>query len=243
MPADFEELDYAKTPLGELILRRRKVLSLNEVVYEVKLDGSFLMSSLVNDSEIALADLCLKHIADRASLDVAVGGLGLGYTAQAVLLNQNVQSLVVIEYLSEVIGWQTRDLIPSATKVHGDDRCRFVNGDFFALAQNPEVGLDLENPGRKWDAILVDIDHTPDYLLDPSHASFYEQPGLSRLAEQIKPGGVFGLWSAGQPSDHTIEAIGSSFEIAEAQVVTFRNPLLNLEDQNTIYVGISPRSG
>ena len=53
MPADFEELDYAETPLGELILRRRKVLSLDVDVYEVKLDGSFLMSSLVNDSEIS----------------------------------------------------------------------------------------------------------------------------------------------------------------------------------------------
>jgi len=34
---DFEELDYQKTPLGELILRRRKILSLGGIeIYEVK---------------------------------------------------------------------------------------------------------------------------------------------------------------------------------------------------------------
>ena len=54
----FEELDYAQTDLGELILRRRATTRGVEV-FEVKLDGQFLMSSLVNASEVALADLAL----------------------------------------------------------------------------------------------------------------------------------------------------------------------------------------
>ena len=45
----FEELDYAQTDLGELILRRRATTRGVEV-FEVKLDGQFLMSSLVNAS-------------------------------------------------------------------------------------------------------------------------------------------------------------------------------------------------
>ena len=53
----FEELDYGMTPLGELILRRREVLSLGRIeVFDVKLNGQFLMSSPVNDAEIALAN-------------------------------------------------------------------------------------------------------------------------------------------------------------------------------------------
>ena len=83
--AAFEELDYGLTPLGELILRRREVLSLDRAeVFEVKLDGEFLMSSIVNDAEIALAEFALPLVAcDRC--DVLVGGLGLGYTAKAAL--------------------------------------------------------------------------------------------------------------------------------------------------------------
>ena len=40
----FEELDFRTTPIGELILQRRKYLQLDgEVVYEVKLGDAFLM--------------------------------------------------------------------------------------------------------------------------------------------------------------------------------------------------------
>ena len=59
MPENFEELDYAQTPLGELILRRRRGVASDQDIYEVKLDDAFLMSSLVNASEIALADRCI----------------------------------------------------------------------------------------------------------------------------------------------------------------------------------------
>ena len=79
----FEELDYAQTALGELILRRRRTTR-GEEVFEVKLDGAFLMSSLVNTSEIALADLSLEARSGPVT-SVLVGGLGLGYTAATVL--------------------------------------------------------------------------------------------------------------------------------------------------------------
>ena len=240
MSLDFEELDYAQTPLGELILRRRKVLSLGEDVYEVKLNDAFLMSSLVNDSEVALADVCLDRIGDR-DIDVAVGGLGLGYTAQAVLLRDNVKSVVVVEYLAEVINWHTRRLVPASDDLVDDGRCRFVNGDFFALVGNPEIGLDISNPGCRFDAVLVDIDHTPDYWLDESHESFYGPGGLKSLAAQIGDGGVFGLWSAGEPDGRIVDVINTAFTTSDAEVVEFRNPLLNLNDRNTIYIGISPR--
>ncbi len=239
MSQNFEELDYAQTPLGELILRRRRVLSIDQDIYEVKLDDSFLMSSLVNVSEIALADRCLEKLGGR-EIDVAVGGLGLGYTAQASLAHSNVRSLVVIEYLSDVIGWHERKLVPAAETLVSDDRCRFVNGDFFALAGNRELGLDLERPGRRFDAILVDIDHTPDYLLDASHQSFYSAEGLGTFSQHLSDRGVFGLWSAGTPDDRVLERLSTRFESAEASVVVFRNPLLSIDDRNTIYIGTTP---
>jgi hypothetical protein len=45
MTIDFEELDYQKTPLGEISLRRRAEPRLGgQIVYEVKLGDEFLMS-------------------------------------------------------------------------------------------------------------------------------------------------------------------------------------------------------
>ena len=78
MALRFEELDYQKTLLGELVLRRRSSPSLpGELVYEVTIDGEMLMSSTVNASERALARLALEGRDDRP-LDVLVGRLGLG---------------------------------------------------------------------------------------------------------------------------------------------------------------------
>src|SRR4051794_13508404 len=60
MNRDFEELDYRETPLGELSLRRRRILSLGgREIFEVKLGEAFLMSSLFHEVEVALADLAL----------------------------------------------------------------------------------------------------------------------------------------------------------------------------------------
>ena len=93
MPANFEELDYRDTELGELILRRRRPVSApDQWVYEVKLAGRFLMSSLVTDSERELATRALARAAGD-SLRVLVGGLGLGYTAAAVLADARVAAV------------------------------------------------------------------------------------------------------------------------------------------------------
>ena len=87
MSAAFEELDYCPTPIGALTLRRRRDLKLNVDVFEIKLGDESLMSSLFTASEIALARLGLAELGDGGPFDVVVGGLGLGYTANAVLEN------------------------------------------------------------------------------------------------------------------------------------------------------------
>jgi len=56
----FEELDYQKTPLGDISLRRRSEPRLNgKILYEVKLNDDFLMSSLFTEAEIQLTRLGL----------------------------------------------------------------------------------------------------------------------------------------------------------------------------------------
>lgn len=88
----FEELDFRPSPIGDLILQRRKLLQLDgEVVYEVKLGDAYLMSSMFHEVEEALSRIDLGAL-DGDRWDVVVGGLGLGYTAVAALEFPQVRS-------------------------------------------------------------------------------------------------------------------------------------------------------
>lgn len=235
MKRDFEELDFRPTAMGDLTLRRRTVRVLDDLeVYEVKLGEAFLMSSLFHEVEVALADLCLAG--REGPLDVVVGGLGLGYTARAALRHEAVRSLVVVDAMEAVIDWHRRGLVPLGAELTGDGRCRLVQGDFFAMAAAPESGFDPESPGRRFHAVLLDIDHSPKNLLHPRHGAFYEAEGLRRLAAQIQPGGVFGLWSDDAPDEEFLRKLEGVFTGVEARVVTFYNPLLEEDSASTVYV-------
>ena len=234
MSASFAELDYRQTPLGDLSLRRRRVAALDGMeVYEVKLGDAFLMSSLFHEVEVALADLGLAGL--NAPLDVVVGGLGLGYTARAALKHSAVRSLLVVEALEPVIEWHERGLVPLGAELTGDARCRFVHGDFFALAVSRH-GFDPAQPQRKFHAVLLDIDHSPRNLLHTRHSAFYEPAGLRELARQLHPGGVFTLWSDDSPDEPFLKVLREVFPTAAAQVVSFYNSLLDRDSASTVYV-------
>jgi spermidine synthase len=236
MSAYFEELDFRPTPMGVLSLRRRRQLTSGVDIYEIKLGDDFLMSSQFTAAEIELARLGLAAVA-RRDIDVVVGGLGLGYTANAVLENSAVRSLTVIDTLAEVIEWHTQGLLPLGKQLTGDPRCRLVNGDFFAMTHSAE-GYDADMPGRRFDAVLVDIDHSPRNLLHPRHAALYAPAGLARLADHLRPGGVFALWSNDPPDDAFSAALAAVFAQSAAHVVTFDNAQGDHEATNTVYVGV-----
>lgn len=238
MSRDFAELDYRRTALGELTLRRRRIAALDGLeVFEVKLGDAFLMSSLFHEVEVALADLGLAGLVDTA-LDVLVGGLGLGYTAVAALKNPAVRSVVVVEALEAVIQWHERGLVPLGPQLTGDARCRLVQGDFFALAAGRQ-GFDALAPGRRFHAVLLDIDHSPRNVLHERHGAFYEIDGLTRLASHLHGGGVFALWSDDPPDPEFLGKLREVFATADSHVVRFENPLLERESASTVYVARS----
>lgn len=233
MSAHFEEIDRQPTAIGEISVRRRLEPSLRVDVFEVKLGDEFLMSSLFTVSETQLARLALAELSGT-ELDIVVGGLGLGYTARAVLEDARVRSLDVVEAVGAVIEWHERQLLPLGAELTSDPRCRLVEGDFFAMvAGHGEFGSAA--PGR-WHAALVDIDHTPRHLLHPSHAAFYTAEGLQRLAGRLHPGGVFALWSDDPPDSDFLAVLGEAFSSSKAHVVTFSNPYTGGESANTLYV-------
>ena len=232
----FEELDFRPTPMGVLSLRRRRQLSSGLDIYEIKLGDEFLMSSAFTVAEIALARMGLAAL-KRTELDVVVGGLGLGYTAQAALEDPRVRSLVVVDALAEVIEWHRQRLLPLGKQLSGDPRCRLVNGDFFAMALSAE-GFDPGAAGRRFDAVLVDIDHSPRALLHPRHAALYQPSGLRGLAGHLNAGGVFALWSNEPPDEEFGMVLAGAFATSAAHVVSFDNPLQHRDASNTIYIGV-----
>lgn len=232
MSARFEEIDWQPTPMGDISLRRRRDPASGDDVYEVKLGDEFLMSSLFTLGETELTRLGLAELPD-APLDVAVGGLGLGYTARAALDDPRVASLMVVDTLGEVIDWHRRGLVPLGAGLASDDRCRLVLGDFFALAAGPG-GLDPEQPGRRFHAILLDVDHSPRHVLHPSHAALYLPEGLRALAGLLHPGGVFALWSNDPPDAEFGAVLAEVFADTQAHVVTFGNPSRGHVDQHRL---------
>ncbi len=162
MSLNYEELDFQKTQIGDLMLRRRRILQLGNVdVFEVKLGEDFLMTSFFHESESQLSYLGLAQT-EKKELDVVVGGLGLGYTAVAALEDKRIKSLVIVEYLAPVIRWHEEHIVPLGKTLTDDPRCRIVHDDFFASSKDLHKGFDPENPSKKHDVILLDIDHLID---------------------------------------------------------------------------------
>lgn len=238
MSARFEELGWQQTPMGVISLRRRFDLSVRADVYEVKLDDEHVMSSLFTVAEKELARLGLAR-ATGTALDVLVGGLGLGYTAQEALRCDRVRALTVIEFSDAVIDWHRRNLLPETAGLAADDRVTLVCADFFAGATDA-VGFDPCNPGRTYDAILLDIDHSPRHVLHDPHAGFYTRDGLRAASKRLVPGGVFAMWSDDPPDEDFTAVLASVFTDVQAQSVWFDNPLTRGRSAATIYLGNRP---
>jgi spermidine synthase len=238
----FEEIDSQPSSIGQMSLRRRRIPALGDRdIYEVKLGEEFLMSSMFVDAEVALADLGIEAV-EGDKLDVVVGGLGLGYTAEAALKHARLNELLVVEAVDTVIHWHQQEQVPLGKALNDDPRCRYVHGSFFDMAvEDPQQGgFDPDRPGRQFDAILLDIDHSPRALLNQSSASFYSVEPLSRMARQIKPGGCFAMWSQDPPDEPFEGVLKELFVDVESRVVEFFNPFQNSMSSNTVYLARKP---
>ena len=231
----FEEIAFRQTPIGELSLRRRRLSADGEDIWEIKLNDGYLMSSRFVDGEIALADLALP-MARGERLDVVVGGLGLGYTAEAALRDPRVGALAVVELIPEVIEWHREHLLPLGEKVADNPRCRLLQGDFFELARS-STGFFPDQPVRLHDAILIDIDHSTTHFIDPATVDFYSVEALEAVSRRLKPSGIFALWSTDAEEPVFLESMRECFAEVRVERVEFDTPYRDKPAFNLIYLG------
>lgn len=236
----FEILDYVDTPIGALCLRRRELLGRpGVIVHEVTLEHEMLMSSLNTASEEALARLAVERHGGQG-LSVLVGGLGLGYTAAAALASPRVARVRVVELLPEVIGWLRDGKVPLSPTLAADPRLEVVQGDVYGQLLGPPV-----QGQAPWDLVLIDVDHSPDERLDASSRSFYTSAGLRRVAAHVAPGGLLGVWSAGDDDPGFAGALGQVFADVTRDRVRFTDERIDegQELEDVLFFARRPRPG
>ncbi len=179
VPSGREILDRVVTATGDWQLQRRGLH------YELICSGVFLMASYNHASDRALATLALAQVMG-AGLRVLVGGLGIGFTAQAALEDRRVQALDVVEVEPVVITWHHRHFAGLCGRPLDDPRTRLLVRDVCEVPLAP----------ASYDAILLDTDNGPDWLARPVNARLYQPAMIGRFTGALSPRGVLAVWSA-----------------------------------------------
>jgi len=168
---------------GEVALRRR-----GEVL-ELVVGGVFAMDTVDVSTEVELATLALARLPRRRSgLAVLVGGLGLGFTTRHVLADPRVGRVVVAELHAVLVEWVRTGLVPPAAGLLDDPRVEVAVADVRdTVAAAPQASFD---------AVVLDVDNGPGFLVHAANAAVYAAPFLAAVADRLRPGGVLAVWSA-----------------------------------------------
>ena len=186
---EYVEVARASSPRGELVLRERHDAAPGTDgigVLELRVNGAFVMDTLETGSEQRLATAALAQVEEPRS--VLVAGLGLGFTARAVLTDPRVERLVVVEIEEALVGWMRDGTVPHGPAFLADGRLSVVTADILvAVAEATPASYDL---------VLLDVDNGPGCLVHPANEAVYRAEFLSAVAEMLRPGGVVAVWSA-----------------------------------------------
>ncbi|HEX6338289.1 MAG TPA: hypothetical protein VFZ85_15105 [Jiangellaceae bacterium] len=182
--------------LGELVLRRRGGA---QPVYELIVNGVFLMDTAETSTERLLADAVLLR--SQTPRHVLVGGLGLGYTVKALLADRRVQRIDVIEIEPLLVDWLRAGLVPGTAAMLSDQRVRVTIGDV--------ADAFADATPASYDAVLLDVDNGPDFLVHERNTTVYQEGGLSAAGRALRPGGILAVWSAA-PSAPLSERLAST---------------------------------
>jgi spermidine synthase len=189
------------------------------------------MSSAVTVSERELATRAIA-MHGGIDLDVAIGGLGLGYTCKTALDSDRVACVEVVELVQGIIAWVASGVIPLGTELMADARFHVIQDDVFERLRRPAT--------RTHDLLLIDVDHSPDERLGESSDSFYAHANLVLAAQHLKPGGVFAVWSTSESPAFEAE-LREAFATVRVEPIEFFNETVGLDETNWLFLAQVPR--
>ena len=180
-------LASCRTPDGASL-----VLQEHDGQHYLKIGGVQLMSTTASSSEQQMAELACATMPARPR--ILIGGLGFGYTLRRVLELCPPDAIVdVAELLQEVIDWNREFLTGVNGLLVDDPRVRIHTRD---------VGELIERVGKdRYHAILLDVDNSPDPLVQKGNARLYNRGGIARTKAALHPGGRVVFWSANPDKD------------------------------------------
>lgn len=175
---------------GELALRVRPRSGGGRDTYELIVDGVFAMDTVQVSTELRLASETLARLDPdgRGGWRVLVGGLGFGFTLRELLADQRVGPVDVVELEPALVDWVRAGLVPPARGVLDDPRVTVVVADL--VTHLPTV------LPACYDAVLLDIDNGPDFLVHQSNSTLYDTVALGRAVRALRPDGRLAIWSA-----------------------------------------------
>jgi spermidine synthase len=160
------------------------------------------MSSRMHGSEEELARRACAGLG--AGARVLVGGLGLGYTLRAALDALPAgASVTVCELVPAVVEWNRGPLAPLAGQ---PSRIRASPSRSSTWRGHPP-------PGKRWDAILLDVDNGPSALTRRANHVLYGATGLSVAKAALRLGGVLAIWSASPDDAFVARLHRAGFEV------------------------------
>ncbi len=178
--------------------------------FMIVLDRNELMSTRMNGSEIALAEMTLDRLKGNAAPHMLIGGYGMGFTLRAALAMMGPKAKAsVAELVPEIIEWARGPMAEVAAGCLDDPRVRLTMGD---------VGAVIAGANAEYDAILLDVDNGPDGLTREGNDGLYSPAGLSAAKRALKPGGILAVWSAGDDAKFTKRMGQAGFKVEEVAV-------------------------
>jgi len=181
--------------------------------YYIDLDNEQLMSSWDHGSEEALAVLGCRHLQNVKRPRVLIGGLGLGFTLRSALAVLPPGAQVhVAEIMPEIVEWNRTHLLALPGSPLEDPRVTLHVKDVQKM---------LGRHHDPFDAILLDVDNSPDGFCLKSNGRLYDRGGLAELRATLKPGGCLAIWSAA-PEPQFIKRLHMSGFDARVEMVRSR---------------------
>jgi len=177
-------------------------------------NGKELMNSRMHGSEDLLAEFACKSVAHRPGVRLLVGGLGLGYTLAAALAIVRPDAVVVVaELVPAVVQWNRGICGHLAGNPLKDPRVHVMEED---------VCLVLKNDTSGFDAVMLDVDNSPDSMTQTSNDWLYTRNGLKKIYQSLRPKGILTVWSAAPDSTFSRRLQRTGF-IVQEKTVSARN--------------------